>query len=168
MELRKSIKPEGLDLIEKLIEVRRVNKVVKGGKRMRFRALVVVGDGKGHVGMGMGKAKDVAEAIRKGGVRARKHLLRVPLAGTTIPYETTAKFGAAKVLLKPAAPGTGVIAGGPVRAVLEAVGVKDILTKSLGASNAATQIQATLRALSQLKDIHSWLAERQTGVAVSG
>lgn len=168
MDLKQSVKPEGSELIEKLIEVRRVSKVVKGGKRMRFRALVVVGDSNGHVGMGMGKAKDVAEAIRKSGVRAKKHLLQVPLAGTTIPYETTAKFGAAKVLLKPAAAGTGVIAGGPVRAVLEAVGVKDILTKSLGASNAATQIQATLRALSQLKDPQSWITERQTGVAVSG
>lgn len=153
--------PEGLELTEKLIEVRRVAKVVKGGKRLRFRALVVLGDGNGCVGIGIGKADEVPEAIRKAGYYARKNIIKVPLSGTTIPHEITAKFGAAKVLLKPAGPGTGIIAAGVVRAILELAGIKDILTKSLKANNPINLAQATISALSQLKDPKERLAKRK-------
>ena len=121
---KEKINPEELNLQEKLISLRRVTKVVRGGRRMSFSALVVVGDGAGHVGVGLGKASEVPDAIRKAGYYARRGLIRVALAGSTIPYEVTAKYGAAKVLLKPAAPGTGVIAAGGIRAVLEAAGVR--------------------------------------------
>lgn len=134
---------------------------MKGGKRLRFSALVVTGDGKGHVGIALGKATEVPLAISKASAVAKKSLIKVVLAGATIPYEVKVKFGAAQVLLKPAAPGTGIIAGGSVRAVVEAVGIKDILTKSLGSANRINVAKATMRALSQLKDPKKELARRR-------
>ncbi len=160
------IDPTELELSDKLININRVAKVVTGGKRLRFSALVVSGDGNGHVGIGIGKAKEVPEAISKAGAIARKNLIKAPTAGTTIPHEIRVKFGAAKVLLKPAAPGTGVIAGGSIRAVLEAAGIKDILTKSLGSSNKINMAKATILALSQLKDPKEELARRKPAVEV--
>ena len=160
-QLISKIDPTELTLNEKLININRVAKVVSGGKRLSFSALVVTGDGNGHVGIGVGKATEVPGAINKAGAIARKNLIKIPFAGTTIPHEIRVKFGAAKVLLKPAARGTGIIAGGSVRAVLEAVGIKDVLTKSLGSSNKINVAKATILALSQLKDPKEELARRK-------
>ncbi|MBP5662580.1 MAG: 30S ribosomal protein S5 [Clostridia bacterium] len=145
------IDPKTLDLKEKLVSVNRVDKTVKGGRNMRLAALVVVGDGNGHVGVGQGKAVEVPEAIRKATEDAKKHMITVSLRGTTIPHAVVGKFGRGKVLLMPAPEGTGVIAGGPVRDVLEMVGVRDILTKSQGSNNPANCVKATLEGLASLR-----------------
>ena len=160
------IDPKELTLNDKLVYINRVAKVVRGGRRMSFSALVVTGDGNGYVGIGVGKAKSVPVAINKGGAIAQKNLIKVSLAGPTIPYEMKVKFGAGKVFLKPARPGTGIIAGGSIRAVLEAVGVKDILTKSLGSSNKINMAKATMLALSQLKNPQEELAKRKPSLKV--
>lgn len=140
-----------LNLEETVVQVSRVSKVVKGGRRFSIRALVVVGDHNGHVGFGFGKASEYSEAIRKGGEEAKKHLIEVSLDGTTIPFKITTRFGASEVMLKPAAPGTGVIAGGAVRAVVESAGIRDILTKTLGSTNKANTVQACMQALQELR-----------------
>jgi small subunit ribosomal protein S5 len=149
-----------LNLEETVVEVNRVSKVVKGGRRFSIRALVVVGDRNGYVGFGFGKASEYTEAIRKGVEDAKKHLVQVPLSGTTIPYLVKTTFGASEVLLKPAAPGTGVIAGGAVRAVLEAAGIRDILTKTLGSTNKANTVQACIAALADLRSPDEEAARR--------
>ena len=159
--IQSRIDPTDLTLTDKLIYINRVAKVMRGGKRLSFSALVATGDGEGHVGIGLGKAKEVPLAISKANATAKKNLIRVPLVGTTIPHEIKVKLGAAKVLLKPAAPGTGIIAGGSVRAVLEVAGVKDILTKSLGTANRINVARTTILALEQLKDPEEELARRK-------
>lgn len=165
---KNKIDPMELALNDKLIHVNRVAKVVKGGKRLRFSALVVSGDDNGSVGIGLGKANEVPLAISKASATARKNLIKVPLAGTTIPYQIKVKYGAAQVMLKPAAPGTGIIAGGSTRAVLEAAGVKDILTKSLGSANRINVAKATMLALSRLKNPEEELARRHGTVRNEG
>lgn len=141
-----------IKLEERVVRVNRVSKVVKGGRRFSFSAVVVVGDGNGIVGVGMGKAGEVPEAIRKGVEQAKKSLIRVPISGTTIPHRIDTHFGASKVMLKPAAPGTGVIAGGAVRSVVEAAGIRDILSKIYGSNNSVNVVQAAIKGLQELRD----------------
>ncbi len=159
------INPTELDLKEKVVHINRVAKVVKGGRRFSFNAIIVVGDGNGHVGIGLGKAREVTGAIAKGTEKAKRNVFRVPLIKGTIPHAIISKYGAGKVLLKPASEGTGVIAGGPVRAICESVGIQDILTKSLGSSNPHNVIKATVRALASLMDVDSQAKKRGLSVA---
>ena len=158
------------ELVDRVVHINRVAKVVKGGRRFSFSAVVVVGDGQGHVGAGLGKAGEVPESIRKGVEDAKKHLIRIPTIGTTIPHEVNAEYAAARVMLKPASQGTGVIAGGSVRAVVEAAGIRDILTKVYGSSNPVNVVRATLEALRDLKSAEELSARRgvQVRAVVAG
>ncbi|MCL6429921.1 MAG: 30S ribosomal protein S5 [Anaerolineae bacterium] len=156
---------EGEELEERVVHIARVAKVVSGGRHFAFRVVVVVGDKRGRVGVGVGKAREVPDAIRKGVERARNDMKPVPMIGTTIPHPVLAEYGAAKVLLKPASPGTGVIAGSGVRAVMEAAGIRDVLTKSLGSSNMLNVVRATIKGLRQLKDVETEARRRGKPVA---
>jgi len=151
--LSKRTENGGVELQERLVNINPVSKTVKGGRTRSFSALVVVGDGNGKVGAGLGKAKEVPEAIRKATEEAKKNMISVPIVGTTIPHEITETYGGARVLLKPASEGTGVIAGGPVRAVLESAGVRDVLTKSLGSANPINVVRATIQGLTSLRTV---------------
>ena len=156
----RSVSSSGLDLQERVVEINRVAKVVKGGRRFSFSAVVVVGDGAGHVGVGLGKAGEVPESIRKGVEDAKKHIVKIPMIGTTIPHEVREEYAAARVLLKPASKGTGVIAGGSVRAVLESAGVRDILSKIHGSTNPVNVTRATIEALRSLHSAEELGARR--------
>jgi len=158
--MAKKLKVSELQLKDKLVYIGRVAKVVKGGRRFSFTSVIVTGDGSGHVGYGLGKANEVSSAIQKGGEDARKNIISVPIRKGSIPHPVIGKFGAGRVFLKPASPGTGLIAGGGVRAVLEAAGVQDVLTKSLGSSNPHNTVKATIRALQNLHDAKT-IAERR-------
>jgi len=166
--VREEIAEAKEELSERVISVTRVAKVVKGGKHLRFRALVAVGDGNGQVGIGIGKANEVAQAIQKANTVAKKAMIAVPLAGTTVPHEIRARFGGADVLLRPASPGSGVIAGGSMRAVVEVAGVKDVVAKSLGSSNPTNVVKATMVALSRLREPDKVIAERKAASAARG
>ena len=158
---RRDGKPEGPEFIEKVVDINRVAKVVKGGRRFSFTAIVVVGDGQGRVGFGMGRANEVPEAIRKGGIIARRSMIQVAMRQGTIAHELLAQFKASKVVMRPAAPGTGVIAGGAVRAIMEAAGITDVLTKSLGSNNPVNVVRATIVGLTALRDPVAVAAERR-------
>jgi len=165
LNLNKSINPAELELRdEKVVKINRVAKVITGGRRFRFNAIVVVGDGKGHVGIGLGKANQVIDAINKGREDAKKNIVRIPILKGTIPYEVIGRYGAARVVLKPASSGTGIIAGGPVRAIMEQVGVHDILAKSIGSANSHNVIKATMNALLKLED--AYLVAKRRGITV--